>query len=103
MQSAQFLFEGDYKKILDVDYVLSNMSYNDVRKIKEEYRFWLYLTFDNTNEGINFYVLDHKLYYLTDEVLYESKDKVSYKDFMPNDFQILNVTVMHDYGMYISG
>lgn len=22
---------------------------------------------------------------------------------MPNDFQILNVTVMHDYGMYISG
>ena len=39
MQSTQFLFEGDYKKILDVDYVLSNMSYNDVKKIKEEYRF----------------------------------------------------------------
>ena len=103
MQSAQFLFEGDYKKILDVDYVLSNMSYNDARKVKEEYKFWLYLIFDNTNEGISFYVLDYKLYYLTDEVLYESKDKVSYKDFMPDDFQILNVTVMHDYGMYISG
>lgn len=32
MQSAQFLFEGDYKKILDVDYVLSNMSYNVLEK-----------------------------------------------------------------------
>ncbi len=63
MTSAQILFEGDYEKILDVDYVLSDMSYNDVRKIYEEYRFWLYLEFDNTDSGINFYVLDYKLYY----------------------------------------
>ena len=63
MTSAQFSFEGDYEKILDVDYVLSDMPYNEIRKFYEEYRFWLHLEFDNTNEEINFYVLNYKLYY----------------------------------------
>lgn len=88
MTSAQILFEGDYKKILDVDYILSDMPYNEIRKIYEEYRFWLHLEFDNKNEGINFYVLDYKLYYFSDEVLYESKEKVNYIDFIHKDDEI---------------
>ena len=107
MTSAQFLFEGDYKKILDVDYILSDMPYNEIRKIYEEYSFWLHLEFDNTNEGSNFYVLDYKLYYFSDEVLYESKDKVNYIDFIHKDSndetQTLNLFVMYDYGMHIEG
>ena len=85
MTSAQILFEGDYEKILNVDYVLSDMPYNDVRKILEDYRFWLYLEFENKNEGINFYVLDYKLYYFNNETLYESLNKVNYSDFIPKN------------------
>ncbi len=107
MTSAQFLFEGDYKKILDVDYVLNDMPYNDVRKILEDYIFWLHLEFDNTNEGINFYVLDYKLYYFNNETLYESLNKVNYNDFIPknssDETKTSNVFVMYDYGMHISG
>lgn len=108
MTSAQFSFEGDYEKILDVDYVLSDMPYNEIRKICEEYRFWLHLEFDNTNEGINFYVLDYKLYYFNNETLYESLNKVNYNDFVTSvppieEVHTTNVSVMYDYGMHISG
>ena len=107
MTSAQFSFEGDYEKILDVDYVLSDMPYNEIRKIYEEYRFWLHLEFDNTNEGINFYVLNYKLYYFNNETLYESLNKVNYNDFIPknssDETKTSNVFVMYDYGMHISG
>lgn len=108
MTSAQIGFEGDYEKILDVDYVLSDMLYNEVRKILEDYRFWLHLEFDNTNEGINFYVLDYKLYYFNNETLYESLDKVNYNDFVTSvppidEVHTSNVFVMYDYGMHISG
>lgn len=108
MTSAQILFEGDYEKVLDVDYVLSDMPFNDVRKILEDYRFWLHLEFDNTNEGINFYVLDYKLYYFNNETLYESFDKVNYNDFVTSvppidEVHTSNVFVMYDYGMHIEG
>lgn len=108
MTSAQFSFEGDYEKILDVDYMLSDMPYNEIRKIYEEYRFWLHLEFDNTKEGINFYVLDYKLYYFNNETLYESLNKVDYSDFVTSvppieEVHITNVFVMYDYGMHISG
>ena len=107
MTSAQFSFEGDYEKILDVDYVFSDMPYNEIRKIYEEYRFWLHLEFDNTNEGINFYVLNYKLYYFNNETLYESLNKVNYNDFIHKDSndetQTLNLFVMYDYGMHIEG
>ena len=107
MTSAQFSFEGDYEKILDVDYVLSDMPYNEIRKIYEEYKFWLHLEFDNTNEGINFYVLNYKLYYFYNETLYESLNKVNYNDFIHKDSndetQTLNLFVMYDYGMHIEG
>ena len=108
MTSAQILFEGDYEKILDVDYVLSDMPYNDVRKILEDYRYWLHLEFDNTNEGINFYVLDYKLYYFNDETLYESLNKVNYNDFVTSvppidEVHTSNVFVMYDYGLHIEG
>ena len=108
MISVQFSFEGDYEKILDVDYVLSDMPYNEIRKIYKEYRFWLHLEFDNTNEGINFYVLDYKLYYFNNETLYESLNKVDYSDFVTKvppivEVHTTNVFVMHDYGMHISG
>lgn len=108
MTSAQFSFEGDYEKILDVDYMLSDMPYNEIRKIYEEYRFWLHLEFDNTKEGINFYVLDYKLYYFNNETLYESLNKVDYSDFVTSvppieEVHTTNVFVMYDYGMHISG
>lgn len=107
MTSAQFSFEGDYEKILDVDYVFSDMPYNEIRKIYEEYRFWLHLEFDNTNEEINFYVLNYKLYYFNNETLYESLNKVNYNDFIHKDSndetQTLNLFVMYDYGMHIEG
>lgn len=108
MTSAQFSFEGDYEKILDVDYMLSDMPYNEIRKIYEEYRFWLHLEFDNTKEGINFYVLDYKLYYFNNETLYESLNKVDYSDFVTSvppieEVHTTNVFVMYDYGMHVSG
>lgn len=113
MTSAQILFEGDYEKILDVDYVLSDMPYNDVKKIKEDYRFWLYLKFHSINNtdtdiGISFYVYDYKLYYFSNELLYESLNKVNYNDFVTSvppidEVHTSNVLVMYDYGMHISG
>ncbi|MCI5745827.1 MAG: hypothetical protein MR270_06070, partial [Erysipelotrichaceae bacterium] len=50
---------------------------------------------------------DYKLYYFGDEVLYESKDKVNYNDFIHKDSndetQTLNLFVMYDYGMHEEG
>ncbi len=107
MQSSELLFDGDYKKILDVDYVLSDMLYNDAEKIKKEYKYWLCLEFKDNTPELSFYVFDYKLYYFSEEILYESKDKVNYDDFNiyknSNDkLQTLNVFVMYDYGIHVN-
>ena len=112
MTSAQFEFEGDYKKILDVDYVLSDMSYNEVRKIFEDYKYWLYLKINSktsdTEIGISFYVLDQKLYCFREDILFESLEKVNYFDFSTkvppiDEVHTSNVFVMYDYWMHIEG
>ena len=63
MASCQILFEGDYEKILDVDYILSNMKYNDAKNIKENYRYWLNVNFTSNNDNVDFYAYKNKLYY----------------------------------------
>lgn len=112
MTSTQFEFEGDYKKILDVDYVLSDMPYNEVRKIFEDYKYWLYLKINSktsdTEIGISFYVLDQKLYCFREDILFESLEKVNYFDFSAKvppieEVHTLNTFVMYDYGMHIEG
>lgn len=112
MTSTQFEFEGDYKKILDVDYVLSDMPYNEVRKIFEDYKYWLYLKINSktsdTEIGISFYVLDQKLYCFREDILFESLEKVNYFDFSTKvppieEVHTLNTFVMYDYGMHIEG
>lgn len=112
MTSAQFEFEGDYKKILDVVYVLSDMPYNEVRKIFEDYKYWLYLKINSktsdTEIGISFYVLDQKLYCFREDILFESLEKVNYFDFSTKvppieEVHTLNAFVMYDYGMHIEG
>ena len=112
MTSAQLEFEGDYKKILDVDYVLSDMSYNEVRKIFEDYKYWLYLKINSktsdTEIGISFYVLDQKLYCFREDILFESLEKVNYFDFSTkvppiDEVHTSNVFVMYDYWMHIEG
>ena len=112
MTSTQFEFEGDYKKILDVDYVLSDMPYNEVRKIFEDYKYWLYLKINSktsdTEIGISFYVLEQKLYCFREDILFESLEKVNYFDFSTKvppieEVHTVNTFVMYDYGMHIEG
>ncbi len=103
MQSSLVLFEGDYAKILDVDYMLSDMSYNDVRKINEEYRFLLCVIFSSNSQNEDFYVYEDKLYYFSETNLYESVEKVNYDDFEKTieEVQTLHMFVNYDYGLHI--
>ena len=117
MTSSQFLFEGDYEKILDVDYILSNVKYNDAKNIKENYRYWLNVNFTSNNGDTNFYAFENKLYYFSDDSLYESKNVINYIDFKNNDkninsnnnssskeeLQTINTLVMVDYGVHVNG
>lgn len=99
-------FDGDYEKILDVEYILSDISYNETRKIINEYKFRLLIDLnpnDTSNLDIDFYIYNYKLYYFTDEALYESKDKVNYDDFDANNEEVetINLFVELDYGRHI--
>lgn len=115
MTSSQFLFEGDYEKILDVDYILSNMKYNDVKNIKENYRYWLDINFSSNNDTIDFYAYENKLYCFNNDSLYESKVAIDYNDFKTKDnnlnsnnnssneeLQTINTLVTIDYGVHIA-
>ena len=117
MTSSQFLFEGDYEQILDIDYILSDMKYNDVKKIRENYKYWLDVNFISNNDNVDFYAYKNKLYYFSNDSLYESKNAINYIDFKNDDkninsnnnssskeeLQTINTIVMIDYGVHIDG
>jgi len=117
MTSSQFLFEGDYEQILDIDYILSDMKYNDVKKIMENYKYWLDVNFISNNDNVDFYAYKNKLYYFSNDSLYESKNVINYIDFKNDnkninsnnnssskeELQTINTIVMIDYGVHIDG
>ena len=94
-------FSGDYEKVFDVEYVLSDMKYNETREIVDNYKYCVFIDFipsDNNN---------YKLYYFDNDFLYESIGKVDYSEFYTNKAPIakvetLNVFVMYDYGNHIN-
>ena len=111
MVSSVDKFSGDYGDTFDVDYILSDMPYNETRNIMENYKFRLFIDFtlnDLKYSDIEMFVYEYKLYYFSDDSLYESLNKVNYDDFFTSvppieEVHTLNLMVMHDYGMHISG
>lgn len=108
MMSAIYNLEGDYGKIFDIKYTLSNISYNDARNIIEDYKFHLFLDFNKNNANystLEFYVYKNKMYYFDkDNVLYESFKSVNYHNFnkVPIEgVKYLNLFVNLDYGIHI--
>lgn len=111
MVSSVDKFSGDYKDTFDIEYILSDMSYNEASNIIENYKYRLFIDFtsnDLSASDIEMFVYEHKIYYFSDDSLYESLNKVNYSDFVTNvppieEVHTLNLMVMHDYGMHISG
>lgn len=103
-------FSGDYEKVFDVEYVLSDISYNETRNIVGNYKYQLYIDFtsnDLSYSDIEMYVYEYKLYYFSEDILYESLEKVNYEDFYTSvppieEVHTANVFVMYDYGNHIS-
>lgn len=97
----------NYKKILDIEYRLSDLSYNDTLKIKEDYRFHIWIEFNSKYiNNIDFYVYQNKLYYFSETYLYESFKTVNSGDFYLSstleEVLTLNLFVMYDYGIHTS-
>ena len=111
MVSSVDKFSGNYGDTFDVDYILSDMPYNETRNIMENYKFRLFIDFtlnDLKYSDIEMFVYEYKVYYFSDDSLYESLNKVNYDDFFTSvppieEVHTLNLMVMHDYGMHISG
>lgn len=111
MVSSIDKFSGDYGDTFDVDYILSDMPYNETKNIMENYKFRLFIDFtlnDLKYSDIEMFVYEYKIYYFNDDSLYESLNKVNYDDFFTSvppieEVHTLNLMVMHDYGMHISG
>lgn len=111
MVSSVDKFSGDYGDTFDVDYILSDMPYNETRNIMENYKFRLFIDFtlnDLKYSDIEMFVYEYKIYYFSDDSLYESLNKVNYDDFFTSvppieEVHTLNLMVRHDYGMHISG
>ena len=111
MVSSVDKFSGDYGDTFDVDYILSDMPYNETRNIMENYKFRLFIDFtlnDLKYSDIEMFVYEYKIYYFSDDSLYESLNKVNYDDFFTSvppieEVHTLNAFVMYDYGMHISG
>ena len=104
-------FSGDYEDAFDVDYILSDMSYNEANTIMENYKYRLFIDFTSNDlkaSDIERYVYEYKIYYFSDDSLYESLNKVNYDDFFTSvppieEVHTLKLMVMHDYGMHING
>lgn len=111
MVSSVDKFNGDYENTFDIDYILSDIPYNETRKIMENYKYRIFIDFtsnDLSYSDIEMFVYEYKIYYFSDDLLYESLNKVNYSDFFTSvppieEVHTLNVFVMYDYGMHIEG
>lgn len=90
-----YVYEGDYKQILDIDYILSNISYNESKNIYDKYQYKL-----SINDNFDFYIYESKMYYFSNTSLFESKDKVNY-EFTNEEIKTLDLKVSYDYETYI--
>lgn len=111
MVSSVDKFSGDYKDTFDIEYILSEISYNEASNIMENYKYRLFIDFtsnDSNYSDIEMFVYEYKIYYFSDDSLYESLNKVNYDDFFTSvppieEVHTLNLMVMYDYGMHING
>lgn len=111
MVSSVDKFSGDYKDTFDIEYILSEISYNEASNIMENYKYRLFIDFtsnDSSYSDIEMFVYEYKIYYFSNDSLYESLKKVNYVDFFTSvppieEVHTLNLMVMYDYGMHISG
>lgn len=111
MVSSVDKFSGDYKDTFDIEYILSEISYNEASNIMENYKYRLFIDFtsnDSSYSDIEMFVYEYKIYYFSNDSLYESLNKVNYDDFFTSvppieEVHTLNLMVMYDYGMHING
>ena len=101
-------YEKDYKNLFDINYFISDIEYNEVINMKNNYDYRLFVDFnkdDFSNIDVDFYVYKHKLYYFSKEALYESIIKINYNQFKENNIpenkeKTIYVSVSYDYGVY---
>lgn len=97
--SDNYYFGGDINNILDLSYIISDLSYNESNKIKTDYEYKL-SAYNDKNYCIYFYAYNNKLFYYSNTYLYESLNKIKYADYNIKQTSEIDLVVDCDYGFH---
>lgn len=98
--SDNYYFGGDINNILDISYIISDLSYNESNKIKSNYDYRL-SAYHNKNDYIYLYAYNNKLFHYSNMYLYESLYKIKYADYNVKQASEINLVVNCDYGFHV--
>lgn len=98
--SDKYVFGSDINNVLDISYIVSDLSYNESNKIKTDYEYKLSV-YQNKNDFINLYAYNNNLFYYSSTILYQSLNKIKYEDYNIKRPLEIDLIVNCDYGMHI--